>query len=116
MSPFKDKCLELCLFNYVHATENKFDKPTKPAVESAVEFQIPIGHAKKVMKNPFSRDGNKSAMDHLDFIESLCSLFKLAGIPHYLVKIRMLYMSLSPEMLAYGSNLLMKMIRTIGKF
>jgi len=54
MSPFKDKCLELCLFNYVHATENKFDKPTKPAVESAVEFQIPIGHAKNAMKNPFS--------------------------------------------------------------
>ena len=54
MSPFKDKCLELCLFNYIHATENKFDKPTKPAVESAVEFQIPLGHAKKVMKNPFS--------------------------------------------------------------
>ena len=92
MSPFKDKCLELCLFNYVHATENKFDKPTKP---SAVEFQIPIGHANKVMKDPFSGDGSKSAMDHLDFIESLCSLFKLAGIPHYLVKIRMLYMSLS---------------------
>ena len=95
MSPFKDNSLELCLFNYVHATENQFDKSTKPAVESAVEFQIPIGHAKKVMKDPFSGDGSKSAMDHLDFIESLCSLFKLAGIPHYLVKIRMLYMSLS---------------------
>ena len=43
MSPFKDKCLELCLFNYVHATENKFDKfdkPTEPAAKSALEFQI----------------------------------------------------------------------------
>ena len=34
-------------------------------------------------------------MDHLDFIEILCSLFRLAGIPHYLVKIKMLYLSLS---------------------
>ena len=79
MSPFKDKYLELCLFNYVQATGNKFDKSTKLAVKSAVEFQIPLGHAKKVMKDPFSGDGSKSAMDHLDFIESLCSLFRLAG-------------------------------------
>ena len=46
MSPFKDNSLELCLFNYVHATENQFDKSTKPASKSAVEFQIPMGHAK----------------------------------------------------------------------
>src|SRR3954451_25005622 len=47
------------------------------------------------MKNPFSGDGNKSAMEHLDFIESIYSLFTLAGIPHHLVKIIMLFMSLS---------------------
>ena len=70
MSPFKDKCLELCLYNYVHATEEKIDKPPKSAVESVVEFQIPYGHAKKVMEDPFSGDGSKSAMDHLDFIET----------------------------------------------
>ena len=77
MSPFKDNRLELCLFNYVHATENKFEKlvkptepVTKPAIESAakstIEFQIPIGHAKNAMKNPFSEDGSKSTMEHLD--------------------------------------------------
>ena len=95
MSPFKDKCLELYLYNYVHATEEKVDKTPKLAVESAVEFQIPFGHVKKVMEEPFSGDGSKSAMDHLDFIETLCSLFKLAGIPQNTVNIKLVYLSFS---------------------
>ena len=91
MSPFKDKCLELCLYNYVHAVKEKIDKPPEPAVE----YQIPMGHVKRVMEIPFLGDGSKSALEHLDFIESLWSLFKLAGIPQDDVKVKLLYLSFS---------------------
>ena len=45
------------------------------------------------MKEPFLGDGSKTALDHLEFIESLCSLFKLAVIPQDDVKVKLLYLS-----------------------
>jgi hypothetical protein len=70
--------MKLTLYEYVHVVKNKVEKP----LESKVVYQILIGIAKKAMKLTFVRDRSQTAMGHLHAIEDLCSLFKLASIPH----------------------------------
>jgi hypothetical protein len=69
--------MKLTLYEYVHVV-NKVEKP----LESKVVYQILIGIDKKDMKLTFVRDRSQTAMGHLHAIEDLCSLFKLASIPH----------------------------------
>jgi hypothetical protein len=83
--------MKLTLYEYVQAVKNKVEKPPEPKVA----YQIPIGIAKKAIKLTFVGDGSQIAMGHLHVIEDLCSLFKLAGIPHDEVKRKLLYLSLS---------------------
>jgi hypothetical protein len=80
--------------------KDQIDKPSKPTFE----YQILIGHVKRVMKEPFAGDGSKTARGHLQLIEYTCSLFKLAGIPRDGVKGKLLYLSFL-EMLVFGSGL-----------
>lgn len=58
-------------------------------------FEIPVAIAKQAMKLTFTGDKSKTAMGHLHAIEDLCSLFKLADVPHDHVKRNLLYLSLS---------------------
>ena len=60
-----------------------------------VGFKIPMGHVKRVMKNPFTGDGTKSAREHMELIEDICGLFRLPSIPEDEVKRKLLYLSLS---------------------
>ena len=39
-----------------------------------VGFKIPIVHVKRVMKNPFTEDGTKSAREHVETIEDITFL------------------------------------------
>jgi hypothetical protein len=83
--------MKLTLYEYVHAIKNKVEKPPEPKVS----YQIPIGIAKKAMKLTFVGDGSQTVIGNLQAIEDICSLFKLAGIPHDGVKRKLLYLSLS---------------------
>ena len=60
-----------------------------------VGYKIPIGHVKRVMKNPFTGDGSKSAREHVETIEDICGLVRLPGISEDQVKRKLLYLSLS---------------------
>ena len=81
----------LALYEYVRSVKENEEKPPEPKVA----YQIPIGIAKKAMKLTFTGDKSQTAMGHLHAIEDLCSLFKLAGIPHDVVKRKLLYLSLA---------------------
>ena len=59
-----------------------------------VGFKIPIGHVKRVMKDPFAGDGTKSTCEHMERIEYVCGLFRLPGISEDQVKRKLLYLSL----------------------
>ena len=82
--------LHLALYDSAHAT-------TPEVVETSVSeipkvgFKIPIGHVKRVMKDPFAGDGTKSAREHVERIEDICGLFRLPGISEDQVKRKLLY-------------------------
>ena len=40
----------------------------------------------KLLANPFARDGTKHHDEHLIYVDEVCGLFKLAGIPDDFVK------------------------------
>ena len=49
-------------------------------------FEIPSGMIEKLLANPFAGDGTLHTDLHLIFVDEVCGLFKLAGIPDDVVK------------------------------
>ena len=60
-------------------------EPTEP-IENETPFQIPSGMMEKLLANPFTGDGTKHPDEHLRYVDDVCGLFKLAGIPDDVVK------------------------------
>ena len=54
-------------------------QPTKPTEN--VYFEIPSGMVEKLLANPFAGDGTLHPDLHLIYVDEVCGLFKLAGIP-----------------------------------
>ena len=54
-------------------------QPTEPAKN--VYFEIPLGMIEKLLANPFIGDGTLHPDLHLIYVDEVCGLFKLAGIP-----------------------------------
>ena len=59
-------------------------QPTEPTEN--VYFEIPSGMIEKLLANPFAGDGTLHPDLHLIFVDEVCGLFKLAGIPDDVVK------------------------------
>ena len=62
-------------------------QPTEP-IENETPFEIPSGMMEKLLANTFAGDGTKHPDEHLRFVDDICGLFKLAGIPDDVVKIK----------------------------
>ena len=60
-------------------------QPTEP-IENETPFEIPSGLIEKLLANTFTGDGTKHPDKHLRFVNDICGLFKLAGIPDDVVK------------------------------
>ena len=86
--------LHLALYESAYATTPKVVETTVSEVPK-VGYKIPIGHVKRVMKNPFTGDGTKSACEHIETIDEICGLFRLPGISDDQIKRKLLYLSLS---------------------
>ena len=54
-------------------------QPTEPTKN--VYFEIPSGMIEKLQANPFARDGTLHPDLHLIYVDAICGLFKLAGMP-----------------------------------
>ena len=60
-------------------------QPTEP-IENEIPFEFPSGMMERLLANPFTRDGTKHPDEHLIYVDEVCGLFKLAGIPDDVVK------------------------------
>ena len=49
-------------------------------------FEIPLGMVEKLLANPFLGDGTKHPDEHLIYVDEVCGLFKLAGVPGDFIK------------------------------
>ena len=85
--------LHLALYESAYANAPKVVETTVSEAPK-VGIKIPAGHVKRIMKNPFTGDGTKSAREHVETIENICGLFRLP-ISNDQVKRKLLYLSLS---------------------
>ena len=61
-------------------------QPTEPTKNENVYFEIPSGMIEKLLANPFAGDGTLHRDLHLIFVDEVCGLFKLAGMPEDVIK------------------------------
>ena len=72
-------------------------QPTEPTKNENVHFEIPSGMLEKLLANPFVGDGTKHPDEHLIYVDEVCGLFKLAGIPGDVVKRKVFPLSLKGD-------------------
>ena len=54
-------------------------QPTAPTEN--IEYEIPSGMVEQLLANPYAGDGTKHPDMHLIYVDEICGLFKLAGLP-----------------------------------
>ena len=64
-----------------------------------IYFEIPSVMIKKLLANPFAGDETLHPDLHLIFVDEVCGLFKLAGIPDDVVKRKVFPLSLKGDAL-----------------
>ena len=69
-------------------------QPTEPTENENVCFEIPSGMIEKLLVNPFTGDGTTHPDEHLIYVDEVCGLFKLAGVPGDVVKKKVFPLSL----------------------
>src|SRR3990170_3664811 len=74
-------------------------QPTKPTEN--VYFEIPSGMIEKLLANPFTGDGTLHHDMHLIYVDEVCGLFKLAGLPKDEVKKKVFPLSLKEKALTW---------------
>ena len=62
-------------------------QPDEPTENENVCFEIPSGMIEKLLANPFA-EGTMHPDEHLIYVDEVCGLFKLAGIPDELLRRR----------------------------
>ena len=75
-------------------------QPTKP-IENETLFEIPSVLMEKLLANTFTGDGTKHPDEHLLYVDEVCGLFKLAGIPDDVVKKKAFPLSLKGDALTW---------------
>ena len=64
-------------------------------------FEIPSGMIVKLLANPFTRDGTLHPDIHLIYMDEVCGLFKLAGMPEDVIKKKVFPLSLKGKALTW---------------
>ena len=54
-------------------------QPTAPTEN--IVYEIPSGMIEQLLANPYAGDGTEHPDIHLIYVEQICGLFKLAGLP-----------------------------------
>src|SRR5215216_4662346 len=74
-------------------------QPTAPTEN--IEFEIPSGMIEQLLANPYARDGIEHLDMHLIYVEQICGLFKLAGLPEDEVMKKVFHLSFKLKALAW---------------
>ena len=75
-------------------------QPTEP-IENETPFEIPSGLIEKLLANTFTGDGTKHPDEHLIYVDEVCGLFKLAGVPDDVAKKKVFPLSLKGDALIW---------------
>ena len=81
--------------------EEKRVSPQPIELYENIYFEIPSGMIEKLLANPFAGDGTLHPDLHLIFVDEVCGLFKLAGIPDDVVKRKVFPLSLKGDALTW---------------
>ena len=73
-------------------------QPTKPTEN--VYIEIPSGMIEQLLANPYAGDQTEHLDMHLIYVEQICGLFKLAGLPGDEAKKKVFPLSLKGKALA----------------
>ena len=76
-------------------------QPTEPTENKNVCFEIPSGMIEKLLANPFAGDGTMHPDEHLIYVDEVCGLFKLAGVPGDVIKKKVFPLSLKEDALTW---------------
>ena len=83
--------------------EEQRDAPQPTEPYENIHFEIPSGMIQKLLANPFAGDGTLHPDLHLIFVDEVCGLFKLAGIPDDVVKRKVFPLSLKGDAMTWYS-------------
>ena len=75
--------------------------PQPDAPTENICFEFPSGMLEKLLANPFTRDGTSHPDLHLIYVDEVCGLFKLAGLPEDEVKKKVFPLSLRDKSLTW---------------
>ena len=74
-------------------------QPTESSENENFYFEIPSGMLEKLLANPFAGDGTVHPDEHIIYVDEVCGLFKLAGIPGDVIKRKVFPLSLKGDAL-----------------
>ena len=74
-------------------------QPTTPTEN--IYYEIPSGMIEKLLANPCVRDGTLHPYMHLIYVDEVCGLFNVAGMPEDVVKKKVLPLSLKGKALTW---------------
>ena len=72
-------------------------QPTKPIeneYENEIPYEYPSSMIEKLLANPFTGDGTLHPDLHLIYVDEVCGLFKLVGMPEDVIKKKVFRLSL----------------------
>ena len=72
-------------------------QPTEPTEN--IHFEIPSGMIEKLLANPYIEDGTLHPDMHLIYVDEVCGLFKLVGMPEDVIKKKVFPLSLKGKSL-----------------
>src|SRR6266566_1984874 len=81
--------------------EAQRDAPQPTAPTANIYYEIPSGMIEKLLANPYARDGTLHPDLHLIYVDEVCGLFKLAGLPEDNVKKKVFPLSLKDKALTW---------------
>ena len=77
-------------------TENENENENENAC-----FEVPAGMIEKLLANPFTGDGTKHPDEDLIYVDEVCGLFKLAGLPDDVIKKKVFPLSLKGKTMTW---------------
>ena len=84
-----------------HQPKEQRVAPQPTELYENIPFEIPSGMIEKLLANPFAGDGTLRPDLHLIFVDEVCGLFKLVGIPDDVVKRKVFPLSLKGDSLTW---------------
>ena len=75
------------------------EQRVSPQPTENVYFEIPSGVIEKLLANPFTGDGTLHPDLPLIYVDEVCGLFKLAGMPDDVIKKKVFPLSLNGDTL-----------------